>query len=865
MTEQLLVFKCALLALSVLACTARAADEPIAASDEVILRFPPDRSMGKLSILGEPPGQSRPEARGEVHLPAGKKYSLLLSRGTTDLSCLRDMPKLGLETLRCNMLDWTDDAVDQVTSIEGLKTLYLSAPNVTDSTLAKVGRMKSLEDLTVQSKAVTSDGLGKLSPLNLKRLSLHDIKISDECLPAIAQFKSLEFLSLRNYSSNKDNVGDAGIAHLADLTGLETLDLAGTKITDVGMQSLAGLVKLKSLTLSGTGITNEGLKHLAGMPALTTLHIDTPGVTDDGLVHIAHLKQLEEFKLSIISSDAALERIGKLTALRHLESYVQSASEIGWACIANLNSLETLRIHGSGVDDTAMSHIGHLAALKSLSVQNSRVTDEGLTQITNLPNLETLSLYSSSFTADGLRSLAKLKRLKWLSLGGITDMGTAGLDSLALSPSIEIMNLSNGFRLATITEDQVGRLSALPKLRFLQLSSIEVTDHGAKLLSKFPALAELSMDGSHARLTDEGLHHLAQLTRLTNLSTGGSFTKHGLDDLTHAQSLDHVILYTNDLPPAAVEEFRKECYLMVFPHKLQPVVTPKTRAEQYFASDHDPRARVTQAITDARLGHARVVLAIGSAKNEPGQQLATLLGSDVECGERLVDYREIGLRVDNPKVAEMLVSDYGVSATADTPTLVVLDAAGVLVAKESFPSTAMDDKINAVAVRDFLKKHAPLPQDARQTLADAISLAKADNKRVYVQESGMHCGPCLAMARFLDINRETLVPDFVFIKIDRSRDAHGDEVMRTIRSGRYGGIPWVAILDAGGKVLATSNGPDGENLGFPYDSVSVEHYLKMLSSTAQRMTETQQKDLRQWFTKHRAIVQAEAKDSASKK
>jgi internalin A len=864
MSKHLLGVRWACVTICILACAARAADEP-SASDEVVLRFPPERSMGWLSIVGDPPTRNRTEAQGDVRLPRGKKFGLLLSRGTTDLSCLHDMPKQGLEALSCNMLDWTDDAVAQVTALEGLKTLYLSAPNVTDDTLAAVARMSSLNDLSISAKSVTNEGLRKLAPLNLRRLSLYGIKISDECVATIAQFKELESLSLRNYSSNKDNVGDAGVAHLTDLTKLESLDLEGTKVTDVGMASLAGLVYLKSLTLSQTAVTNDGLKHLAGMRGLTTLNIDTSGVSDAGLVHIAHLAQLEGLKLGVISSDAAFEQLGKLTSLKRLEAHVGNTSDAAWSCVDNLVGLESLRLMGPGVDDVAMTHIARLSALKSLNIQNSRVTDEGLSQMARLSNLEHFSLYRSPITADGLRSLSTLKRLTWLSLGGITDMGTAGLESLALSPSIETMNLGNDFHVATITEDEVGRLAALPKLRFLQLSSIEVTDRGAKVLSQFPALAELSMDGGHCSLTDEGLASLAKTVHLTTLSTGGVFTKQGLDALARAKSLKHVILSTNDLPPEAVEEFRKNCYLMVFPYKPQPMITAKTRAEQYFIADSDPHARITQALTDARLGHARVVLAIGSAKSEPGQQLATLLASDVGCQEHLSGYRDVGLKVDSPAVSAMLAQNYGLNVMIDAPTLVILEETDAVVAKESFAPSESGGKVDATAVREFLKKHAPVPLDAQQVLADALSQARAENKRVYVQESGMHCAPCLAMSRFIDLNREILAGDFVFIKIDRGRYAHADEAMEHIRSGRSGGIPWVAILDAEGKVLATSNGPDGQNLGFPYDSISVEHYLKMLSSTAQRMTGEQLGELRRWFEERRTMGQAKTKESAATK
>ena len=54
---------------------------------------------------------------------------------------------------------------------------------------------------------------------------------------------------------------------------------------------------------------------------------------------------------------------------------------------------------------------------------------------------------------------------------------------------------------------------------------------------------------------------------------------------------------------------------------------------------------------------------------------------------------------------------------------------------------------------------------------------------------------------------------------------------------RASGFPWLAILDADGKVLATSNKPDdGSNIGFPSQPDEIDHFLHILRTTAQRMT-----------------------------
>jgi Leucine-rich repeat (LRR) protein len=55
------------------------------------------------------------------------------------------------------------------------------------------------------------------------------------------------------------------------LPNLDTLTLAGTRVTDRGLAHLKRLTKLSSLNLSGTQVTDTGVKKL--MQALPSLRI----------------------------------------------------------------------------------------------------------------------------------------------------------------------------------------------------------------------------------------------------------------------------------------------------------------------------------------------------------------------------------------------------------------------------------------------------------------------------------------------------------------------------------------------------------------------------------------------------------------
>jgi hypothetical protein len=84
--------------------------------------------------------------------------------------------------------------------------------------------------------------------------------------------------------------------------------------------------------------------------------------------------------------------------------------------------------------------------------------------------------------------------------------------------------------------------------------------------------------------------------------------------------------------------------------------------------------------------------------------------------------------------------------------------------------------------------------------------------------------------------------DYLWVRVDRRW--HGsDEVMDKIKEGYRGGIPWFAILDGEGEVLATSDGPDG-NIGFPSEPAGIDHFMSMIKSTGQRISDKELGELR---------------------
>ena len=89
---------------------------------------------------------------------------------------------------------------------------------------------------------------------------------------------------------------------------------------------------------------------------------------------------------------------------------------------------------------------------------------------------------------------------------------------------------------------------------------------------------------------------------------------------------------------------------------------------------------------------------------------------------------------------------------------------------------------------------------------------------------------------------EELDQHYVFVKIDISRDEHGDTLCTRLKESQEGGVPWYAILDGEGKVLISSDAPELKDeagiasIGYPTSPGAVDHFMKMLEQTAPRLS-----------------------------
>ena len=73
---------------------------------------------------------------------------------------------------------------------------------------------------------------------------------------------------------------------------------------------------------------------------------------------------------------------------------------------------------------------------------------------------------------------------------------------------------------------------------------------------------------------------------------------------------------------------------------------------------------------------------------------------------------------------------------------------------------------------------------------------------------------------------------YVFFKVKQDRLPGAVALRERLSSGHGGGVPWYAVLDAEGQVLATSN-KDEENTGYPVDPHEIAHFMNVIDTTTE--------------------------------
>jgi hypothetical protein len=275
--------------------------------------------------------------------------------------------------------------------------------------------------------------------------------------------------------------------------------------------------------------------------------------------------------------------------------------------------------------------------------------------------------------------------------------------------------------------------------------------------------------------------------------------------------------------------------------------TLEERIAAYFGPRNDLAKTFEQAQKFDGPQALRVMLIVGDPKSYAARGYVSFLNDrsePVKPYELLSDFEQLTVSAEDKPAMEVLQTKYGLKAEQLTPlSLVALDGNGGVLASMKLPNERIvnGDKLS-VALREFTTAHALPRPDSKAILAAACDQARREGKCVLLEESGAYCGWCRVLSRFFDRHADIFDAHFVPVRMDRSRFANGEEVMKQYRATE-GGIPWCAILDADGKKLADWDTPDG-NMGYPTLPKEFDHLERILKQAAPEITKEQLAEMR---------------------
>lgn len=326
--------------------------------------------------------------------------------------------------------------------------------------------------------------------------------------------------------------------------------------------------------------------------------------------------------------------------------------------------------------------------------------------------------------------------------------------------------------------------------------------------------------------------------------------------MKHSRSIDCLILLTMLLAPASLraddparqqQQTIQDSLQLALGRVEEKPLYKIPAIEDLIAAAYQikgtPDERFSHAEKTAQLTNQYLLLVVDDRKSDTVRQFMDLYYYDNDFRALMPSFLLMGCDAGNcefmTEKAREIERNLGLESEEPDPS--DLKGSAVVILKNMSDGVAgitFDGKINRDKLLKLLKDHQYPTLNAHRLLANALQQAKAQNKRVIVQETTTHSDPCHLLSRYLDRERKIWERDYIWIRLDH-RWTGTSEIMEKLRDGAPGGIPWWTILDANGKVLVTSNNDkdEGKNIGFPVSPSEYEHVRSMLKQTAIRLGE----------------------------
>ncbi|XP_028288759.1 uncharacterized protein LOC114453194 [Parambassis ranga] len=326
------------------------------------------------------------------------------------------------------------------------------------------------------------------------------------------------------------------LRQLRAFTALKHLSLVNSPlITDSGLSILSSLVKLQYLNLASCSkLTDSCLQHITDLKSLCFLSLDQTKVTDAGMMPYLQSAPSCLSQLSLNQTAVTEATLAVLpSCVPHLRLLsIKHTKVMDVAALAEMSSLQTLNLDGTGVTEVSLENLATHPVLSCLSLGGIPVRDGNHTlQIISGLKLTHLTLPGRHCVTDiGLLFLCRLSLLSELDLTDYTQITDQGVGHLATMTRVKKLSLSN----TQVTDAGLPSLRGLHELQELCLDRTAVTSRGvAGLITGLPHLQVLGLASTQVgdTVVRRGLVHCNQLVKLNLKCT--RITDHGLKFLKH--------------------------------------------------------------------------------------------------------------------------------------------------------------------------------------------------------------------------------------------------------------------------------------------------------------------------------------------
>ncbi len=268
----------------------------------------------------------------------------------------------------------------------------------------------------------------------------------------------------------------------------------------------------------------------------------------------------------------------------------------------------------------------------------------------------------------------------------------------------------------------------------------------------------------------------------------------------------------------------------------------KTAAKQakkhIYDEKADAEADIAAAVARAKKENKRVLVMYGGNWCGWCYKLHDVFKKNRDVARTLLyEYELVMVDIGRTNKHQDIVKAYEAKIKG-VPFLTVLDGDGkVVVNQPTEPLEEGGDHHNPDLVQAFLTKHKTEPLSAKTVFNKALASAESQGKMVFMHLGAPWCGWCHKLEAFLDQKEIAAIMnrDFVDLKIDIDRMTGGKDIQAKYQPTSSGGIPWFAILDSKGEVLATSDGENG-NVGFPVKKYEIAHFIDVLTKTRKNIS-----------------------------